>query len=519
MFSQRNGSMAFYFLLITAAAFFGGSPIIYSPFLGDDLETWNFFLTGAFPSSFQDALIFSGLEKWRPGNSLAMQIILRALGNSYLPYWYFSFLLILILALVALWCLRLLFTEVNIHADGLWLGLLAIVTSPFTFMARSGVYGFLELAPLILCIASYAQFAQAAKVGDRTHVVYSSLLALSAGLIHERFFAFSIALMLISIVRGRQQRHLRGLWLLYLANGVFYVYTSTIVLRVNVLKGGGADSLNEVYGWWIAPRLLHAIVHVLGGSGAETTYFKPTQPTSLYQGLSLAQEYNLLLPTAFLATTLLLALFTVFRFRTTDHVIVDRDLYITKYRLTRLRTLVELALISFFLIIPAATVNSRIEARWLFAPSVFIIMALVGLTSARDQLTRSLGRVLILLLLAANLLNHRSFDEFDWWRTRTENVLNVARELSPSSGYWEIAIVVPNYPEENNSVTWWGLNYGQALTNYIDNGPNGIHFGRFDVVANCNRPCLVLTVVDDPLKQPDIDRASNQQITYRWLNP
>ena len=114
-------------------------------------------------------------------------------------------------------------------------------------------------------------------------------------------------------------------------------------------------------------------------------------------------------------------------------------------------------------------------------------------------------------------MNHRTFDEFDWWRTRTDQVLRVAQLHSPDSGYWEIAIVVPDYPKANSSVVWWGLNYGRALSDYIENGPNGIYFGNSEVVESCRRPCLVLTVTDDPLSESEVDKASNQRITYRWL--
>lgn len=303
---------------------------------------------------------------------------------------------------------------------------------------------------------------------------------------------------------------------MYLGNGIFYIYSSVIVLKVNVLKGGGADALNEVKGWWIIPRVFHALIHLFGGSGAETTYFDIEKPTNLYQGLSLVEEYNLLIPVSILCICIGAVLFLMLSVKRKTPISSKVRADVTERYATR--TLLEIAGISFALLVPATTINSRLEARWLFGSLVFLVILLCGLAISISQAGRYLARGILAILFIANVLGRWSYGEFDWWRTRTERVLATVEQLAPEAGTWELAIVVPDYPESNNSVVWWGLNYGKAFIDYLDNAPNGIYIGEHDVVSSCRRPCLVVTVQDDRQKRQEIDKADNQIVVYRWLN-
>ena len=503
-------------LTVIAASLLGGSPIIRTRFLGDDLEVWNAAKIGEYPTSIQSSLTFAGIDKWRPLNSLAMQAILRSFKDVYSNYWIFSWVLLLVLGAVVHYAHRKLFYIDNHRfPSSSWIGVVIVLSSPFTFMARSGINGFLEISPIILCVISYVVFDSSTKSLTKLPIVYSALLALCAGLIHERYFAFSVAMALVAISRSRKYRYVRGMWLVFLGNGIFYIYSAVVVLRLNVFKGGGADALNEVIGFWIIPHSFHALIHLFGGSGAETTYFDIEKPENLYQGLTLVEEYNLLFPVSILCICIgAVFLKTLAWKRRTPTSNEARVGVIERYTT---RTLVEITGISFALLVPAATINSRLEARWLFGSLVFLVILLGGLASSDSHASRNLARGILAILFVANVLGRWSYAEFDWWRTRSERVLTTVEQLAPEAGTWELAIIVPDYPDENNSVVWWGLNYGRAFINYLNNAPNGIYFGEHDVVSSCNRPCLVLTVQDDRRNRQEIDIADNQTIVYRWL--
>lgn len=503
-------------LTVIAASLLGGSPIIRTRFLGDELEVWNAFKSGKYPTSFQSSLTFAGIDKWRPLNSLAMQAILRSFKDVYSNYWLFSWVLLLVLGAVMYCAHQKLFHIDNYrHSSASWIGVVIVVSSPFTFAARSGIHGFLEITPIILCVISYVAFDSSAKSLTKLPIVYSALLALCAGLIHERYFAFSVAMALVAISRSRKHRHVRGMWLIFLGNGIFYIYSSAVILKLNVLKGGGADALNEVNGFWIIPHVFHALIHLFGGSGAETTYFDTAKPTNLYQDLTLVEEHNLLFPVSILCICIGAVFFKALAWKRRTPTSNEARAGASERNTTR--TLVEITGISIALLVPAATINSRIEARWLFGSLVFLVILLSGLASSDSHASRYLARGILVILFVANVLGRWSYAEFDWWRTRSERVLTTVEQLAPKAGTWELAIIVPNYPDENNSAVWWGLNYGGALINYLDNAPNGIYFGERDVVSSCNRPCLVLTVQDDRRKREEIDSADNQIIVYRWL--
>jgi hypothetical protein len=497
-----------------------GSPIIRSRFLGDDLETWNFFVQGAYPNSVLDSLSFAGLDKWRPLNTLAMQAILRAFENSYRPYWFFSTSIIFAIVVISAVAVKTMFHSLSINRSwGGWFGLFAIGSSPFTFMARSSVYGFLELAPVAICIVSYLLFWNAGRSARRLLIIYSSLLALLAGLIHERFLVFSGAMAVLCLLRGKRNQRLSGFWLIYVSNLIFYVYSTSIVLQVNALRGGGEQPLNESGGWWIISRYFFALLRLIGGASAKTTYFDPSNPNDLYQQVNFSDEYNVY-ALAIVGFIAIAALFSVLLRITKSNSLQPKELSKDPEsdRWNDKRTIAELAFISLCLLAPASTVISRIESRWLFAPFVFLVIALIGTAGQVNNISSRASQLVLLVFLLMNVLNRNSFSEFDWWRTRTEKVLNTVERHAPDSGYWELAIIIPKYPNENNSVIWWGLNYGNALTEYVDNGPNGIYVGETEVVRSCKRPCLVLNVFDDTAMPTEIDRAQNQQVTFRWLN-
>lgn len=506
-------------LIPIASGLVGASPVVRTRFLGDDLETWTAFNRGDYPRSFQQSLTFAGIDKWRPLNSLAMQPILRLFGDDYRSYWYFTWLLLLLLGAVVFVAMELLFRpKLRWSILGVSLGISAIIASPLAFMARSGIYGFLEIAPVTLCVLSYLFFDHASNVRSRLPIIYSSLLALSAGLVHERFFIFSVAMSLISASRGRQLSQYRGMWLAFFFNVFFYIYTSVVVLGVNVLKGGGADSFEETKGWWIIVHLLFSVLHLFGGARAETTFFESEAPRALYQGLALRDEYNLLMPFIFLVVLATLFTYACFLKRFRNQNLITGSNLSNSTTNTQRRKLIELAWISIWMLVPAATVNSRIESRWLFASWTFAVMVIIATSFHPDRVVRFFGYGLLVLMLSVSLTGKSSFNEYDWWRIRTNQVLKTIERLAPKAGYWEVAIVVPNYPDENNSVVWWGLNYGRALTEYLDNAPNGIYFGRSDVMKFCKRPCLELVVVDDPSKGQEVDQAKNQMISFRWLD-
>jgi hypothetical protein len=176
--------------------------------------------------------------------------------------------------------------------------------------------------------------------------------------------------------------------------------------------------------------------------------------------------------------------------------------------------MIESLVIAFALLIPAATVVTRIEARWLFAPFVFFVFALIIMPTSIFSISR-FGQFIILgLLILANQKSQNSYKEFDWWRVRSEMVLNVVRSNEPQSGEWGVKVVFPD-SKDPNSVVKWGLGDGSAFLS-LDNAPSQIFVGSSDETINCASPCLVIEVSEKGTKQFDFRKFEFQTIQTSW---
>jgi len=476
-------------------------------FLGDDLQVWEGHKAGTFASDFQESIRNTALDKWRPLNTTLMIPLLSVFGDSYRNYFWFSTLLLALL-LTVMWVTTQVFAPSSKRSAVLisLLGVLVVGGSHFTFFARSGVFGLLEIGPVIFCLWSFLLYQRGCESDSRRLIVYSSLTALAAGLIHERFFMFSLAIAVMIAWRSRKIKRFQGLWLLPIGNIAFYVYSATVVLNANALKGGGELNFNEVVGVWVIPRYLYALIHLLGGAGGESVFFDPLKPSQFTAGMTLSDNYSLMLPITVCLFGLLGAT-PFFRRQAWSRVMVGEA------RPGRNQG-IEALFVSACLLAPAATVAGRIETRWLLGSLVFLVIAIASAPLPESSLSK-IGRCgILILLLLGNLTFRDSYQEFDFWRIRAENVIDAIRNNEPQSGAWNLAIVWQD-ESDINSVTAWALGGGSVLRS-LDNGPHEIIFGTRNQVEICPSRCLVVEVTDVGNTKRDYRKAEFQTITTFW---
>lgn len=457
---------------IAASLLFLNNPQIYDgQFLGDDLQVWNGHNAGTFASNFQESIQNTSLDKWRPINTLLMIPLLQVFEASHRNFYYFSTCLLAI-TLTALWMTA---RKIKRHSSAVstsavLLGVLAVGSSPFTFFARSGVFGLLEIGPVILCLVSFYTFQLAKLSSSRRFLLYSSMFALAAGLIHERFLAFSIALSIIIAWRARTIVGWRGLWLMPLFNILFYVYFASVVLNANVLKGGGEQQLNDTAGIWIIRRSLLVAIHLIGGAGGETIYFDPAKPFRFAQEMEFSDNYSLKFPLIILISIVLIACMFIHRWRTNRASLGEESQ-------SSINSSIDALFIATALLLPAATVSERIEARWLLAPLVFLVLALMILPSAMYWPARVGQLTVLVLFIMSNYTNQNSYQEFDWWRIRSVNVIEaVVKGSEQIQGEWHLAIVWPE-PSDVHSILNWSLGEGKVF-NELENKPIRVVLGH-----------------------------------------
>ncbi len=482
-------------------------------FIGDDLEVLASFENGKYASTIAGSIRDFSLDKWRPINTLAMHFLLGLFGNNPDGFSKWSIALVVTLCLVATFvisriCSR---TSRKFSLAGSILLSLVLSTSPFLFMPRTSVFGFLEITPILLVLLAYFLFDLKFHGAARPRLTYSVLLGLAAALIHERFLAFSIGMIVLCVLRARRDERYRGAWMGFAGNIFFYLYTSGIVLGANPLKGGGEYSLDGTWGIWIAHRLLVCLLHILGGSGGNFIYFSVKSPTELLNGNTVLGSFNLVVP--ILVSLIGIIIFiSKSRYRNDERDLVD----VSKLHPQQVER--ELFFLGLTLIIPAATVIGRIEPRWLFPTFVFWIIPIGCLLGSKFVTTKLSAVLLCIVFLYSNFAYRQTFDEFNWWRFRTTAVLTEIQMMAPSNGYWGVALVIDSKGSsaKTNEVIWWGLTYGEALVRYIDNAPNQILVGGQDVVSSCTKPCLVVEVWDEQNAVNGIFEFKNQRIRTTW---
>lgn len=495
---------------IAASFLFLNNPQIYDgQFLGDDLQVWTGHNAGTFASNFQESIRNTSLDKWRPINTLLMIPLLQVFEDSHRNFYYFSTCLLAI-TLTALWMTA---RKIKRHSSAVstsavLLGVLAVGSSPFTFFARSGVFGLLEIGPVILCLVSFYIFQLAKLNSGRRLLLYSSMFALASGLIHERFLAFSFALSIIIAWRARTIVSWWGLWLMPLFNILFYVYFASVVLNANVLKGGGEQQLNDTAGIWIVRRSLLAAIHLIGGAGGETIFFDSARPHQFAPKMEFSDNYSPKLPLLILISIVFIACMYIRRWRTNSVSLGEESQ-------SSINSSIEALVIATALLLPAATVSERIETRWLFAPLVFLVLALMILPSAMYWPARAGQLTVLVLFIVSNYTSQNSYQEFDFWRIRSVNVIEaVVKGSEQIQGEWNLAIVWPE-PNDVHSILNWSLGDGKVF-NELENKPIKIISGHqsqifspdSDLVEN---PGLYLIV-----KVSDIGNFKNDVRKYKF---
>lgn len=513
------------------------NPPIYSGrFLGDDLQMWGGHLDGTFASNLQESVRHVGIDKWRPVNTTVMILVFRSLGDSYINFYWLSSAVIALI-MIGLYVVSRAIAGGSQRRGNLipLLGAVVVGTSPFTFAGRAGVIGFLEFAPVLFCLGAFYLYQSAKRQGSRRLVVYSAILSLIAGLTHERFFLFSLALAIVIFVHGRREVRFRGFWLLYVANYVFYFFVSMIVLDTDAFRGGGEIPLSASFGWWILYRLVFSILHLFGAAGGEAVFFRASEPSQFLFGDGFATNYSLGFPIALATILLISVVYGARRLRQSRQGKASR---------TVLPASAEALVVAIALLIPSATVISRIESRWLFASLVFLCLAVIVSSNSLNPVSIVLSLLFLGMILVSNISHRGSYEKFDFWKFRAAQVVDAVRQNAPNEGPWNVAIVVPAYDGENVSakatseasprdqrgsevseenqdlrVLVWALGYGNDEPYQpLDNPPRAVGFKFNEAEAlDCPRPCLIVSVKEVGNVPFDVRRLGFQRVSVRWL--
>jgi hypothetical protein len=439
------------------------------PFVGDDLETLNGVSQGTYLAGWRDIFLDVSLDKWRPVNNLYLFTSLRLFGNSYQAFWVANVGLMVCLIVVANWLMGRIKDLGSLHDRlAVTTGLVVLGSSPFAHYSRIGVFGFLELMPIILLVLAIGQVTP--EFNSRAIQRGGALLAL-ATLIHERYFIAYLTFGLIAFWRSRRTLELsqsvrRLVWF-----PAFWLYTEILVLRTNPLRGGGDLYLDSTIGFWIIPRFIDSTLFLGGGTFGQTAFYTGVDAAfgNISEPTGLAGVPTRLVALLVLLLPILFAL--AWKKDARESECFRRADSQNRQSLT---LALQLVILMLALILPAATVISRVEMRWLFGPHVLVIFVVLCLSRTAFGQKTQFARAFFAAYVGLNMVGLSKFDEYNFFRDNTYELIDFAQSSSEGLRTESYSIVVVT--DENTSYLNWATNYGRALKQYLENPPRHVAF-------------------------------------------
>ena len=467
---KELASWAPYLLALSSVFVVGSLTWETRPFIGDDLEVYAAMERGEYLNKWSDILRDTSLDKWRPINNAYLFLTINLFGNSYPSFWILNTVLALVLGIVVI----RFFHQLGL-AQSTWqrvvvaLATAVILTSPMTFFSRIGIFGFLELAPIILSILAYGLFVQPER---RNFLVWAAVLLAGAALIHERYIVLSFGFALLGFLRSRKDERYRQALRNFLIFPAVWLYTFIFALDSNPLRGGGETPLDDSFGPWIVGRMLDALLFLSGSTFGRTVYMDPEGFSSII--LEPATQFGMplrvwsLIVWGILLIPVALLILSGFRSdeRRAGHEVPSQKPGIVT----------ELIVLGLLLLIPAATVVSRIEMRWLLGSLVFLAL-LIPLISNKPN-----GRVfhylrlqfLVLWLIAINSFGIWSFNDFNAYRINTYELIDVVGEIPqpPSLQRIDVLIVL----NDHSRYLVWSTGNGLSISAAFPDKVNRVEF-------------------------------------------
>ena len=360
-------------------------------FYGDD---YILLMSSRSPNGYASSLIGCvndlGSGKWRPMFVCTVAPVLKFFGDRYWCYFLLNLTLIFLICLTAG---NLLQRFIKISEWSVAFCVFVLPFSRFAWYGRVSPYGLMEFGALLFALLFARQFMFALERNSVSSWYLAGGFAAISGLFHERYQVLILAGFLVAMINVRN-KHTRipiAPWFIF-AGSLFAI--RYFLLQTDPLVGGGEVAIRSSAGKWVLEHFLVGIKAVVGiGNGTnigfdQSGYFR-------LPALGWLGEIWLV--------ALILILLAVFIFKATVHSSVTTSKVNGSHELRSKHTIMCQLLLSsgLLLVIPASTIISRIEGRWLFGPEVFLLMFVFVLLKSQKML---IGFVFCFLLFSTACL-------------------------------------------------------------------------------------------------------------------
>lgn len=338
-------------------------------FAGDDFLLLSASRTqNGYASSLFSCVSDVGMDKWRPMFVCTVTPMLKIFQDSYWYYFLVNLVLIFFICLVAGNLLKKL-TKISTWS----VAFIAFVMpfSRFAWYGRISPYGVMEFGALLFALLFVRQFMLALKSDNRNSWYLTSALAVLSSLFHERYLVLLAAGFLVAILnlRNKQMRIPVTPWLLFVGS---YAATKVLLLRIDPVAGGGETPIRSSADTWILEHFLVGVKAVVGiGNGTNIGF--DISGYVRQPALGVWGKFWLV------AVTLVLVSVCTYKASIQRRVSIAQSLA-EKQSIAQQTVMRQVLLISgLLLIVPASTVISRIEGRWLLGPEIVLLIFVISI--------------------------------------------------------------------------------------------------------------------------------------------
>jgi hypothetical protein len=356
----------------------------------------------------------------------------------------------------------------------------ALSTSPWLWYSIWSPFGVMELGALVGLLCGVYFLRLAFEHSGVSRYWLSALFVTIATTFHERYLIAVAPIAMAIVVSGERVGRTRRLvpWILLPSA---YLGTKTLLLGLDPLTGGGEIDYRTTDKAWIPDHFRAALRYTLGLSDGRVVGFDPVSQERLRSG-GFANE-GVFQQIAFVVLGVLVV-FAVLAlvvgwllpgfFRSTKN---PKDSNTSRvFNITMIAT-------SLALLLPASTVVSRIEGRWLVGSSVLLIICLGNFYTHQIRIVRDVACVALLLTSVTAVSSFQNRSIFEEPMRVSSDLISLVKKYPQASSDWVLVIWDPSTQGQ-----WeWRLGYGSVLAD-MANPPAAIQ----TAMVPCEGPCLVI---------------------------
>lgn len=423
---------------------------------------------------FENVWLVGG-GKWRPITTPLLLFLGNRWGYSYTSFQILnSVLLISASVLAGAICLKL--------SAKLSLSVLAtstVVVSHFNWFAQISIYGSMELLAIIFLLGSIL-VAFGEELNSRQVGISVLFLTLST-FCHERYILCSLVFVAYFLKIQKTRVEQIGAWTPLLVP-ILHIALKSFVLNLNPLAGGGESNLRDGAGLWIIQHFADALKMLVGWYSGAGHFYSGDRLGDL------AERDKIGLGGSAPVVVLLFLMILLLLLHTKD----DHNRRVQEVHKSDIAML--LFGVAVVCLIPAATVVERIEARWMFASQILLILGLASCVGwIRSFISLFLACLVSLSYLVLGVVYLDKSESYTVLRDQPTSVLARLAQQAPASEHWSVVIT----QTDSKVSSAWQFGYGSSLSQ-LPNPPYFVNITS-DPTAGCIQglvrlPCLKVSL-------------------------